>query len=301
MKILNLGSLNLDKVYNVDAFVQPGQTVMASGHDIFCGGKGLNQSVAIARAGVPVYHAGMTGLDGGILRNLLRSCGANTKYLWCADCDSGHAVIQVEPSGQNCIIVYGGANRCIKEKHINEALSVLAPGDVLLTQNETSGVAYAIKAAHEKGIRVAFNPSPITPELLSYPLDLVDIFILNEIEGAELSGRGGSYEDILCALETRFPNAEFVLTVGKDGAYYKKGSELIFRPAFQVQAVDTTGAGDTFCGYFLASLAKGFGPREALYYAALAAAISVSCIGAAPSIPTWEKIIDYSEKHRLAY
>lgn len=184
MKILNLGSLNLDKVYSVDSFVQPGQTIRASGYEIFCGGKGLNQSVAIASAGVQVYHLGMVGLDGGILRNQLKARNVNMKYLSCADCDSGHAVIQVTPSGQNCIIVNGGANLCIEEKHVDEALSDFAAGDIFLAQNETSCVAYAIKAAHKKGIKVAYNPSPVTQELLQYPLELVDILILNENEGS---------------------------------------------------------------------------------------------------------------------
>jgi ribokinase len=292
MKILNLGSLNLDKVYSVAGFVRPGQTIMASDYEVFCGGKGLNQTVALARAGVPVCHAGMTGPDGGILRKLLEDCGADTRFLWHVECDSGHAVIQVEPSGQNCIIVYGGANRQIAEKHIDEALAALSAGDMLLTQNETSGVAYAIEAAHRKGVRIVFNPSPITPELHSYPLGLVDIFILNEIEGAELSGCSGSYEEILKALEDRFPDAVFVLTVGKDGAYYKNGREVLYQPAFKVKVIDTTAAGDTFCGYFLASLAKGFSPREALLIAARAAAEAVGRSGAAPSIPMWREISD---------
>lgn len=292
MKILNLGSLNLDKVYSVDRFVQPGQTIMASNYEVFSGGKGLNQSVAIACAGAQVYHLGMAGLDGSILRNLLKNSGVNLKYLFCADCDSGHAIIQVEPAGQNCIIINGGANQGIEEKHIDEALSDFSAGDTFLTQNETSCVSYAIKAAHDKGIKVAFNPSPITPELMNYPLELVDIFILNEIEGAELSGCKGSYDEILNALSLRFPNAEFVFTVGKDGAYYKKSNEVYFQPSYNVETVDTTAAGDTFCGYFLASMIKGFGPREALVYASCAAAISVGRSGAAPSIPTWDETME---------
>jgi len=293
MKILNMGSLNLDKVYSVESFVQPGQTIVASNYGVFCGGKGLNQTIAIARAGVPVYHAGMIGLDGGILRNILRDCGANLRFLWCAECDSGHAVIQVNSTGQNCIIVYGGANRLINEKNVNEALSALSPGDILLTQNETSGVAYAIETAHEKGVKVAFNPSPITPQLLSFPLELVDLFILNEIEGKELSGCAGTNEEILSALGARFPNAEFVLTIGEKGAYYKKGREIYKQSAFPVAVVDTTAAGDTFCGYYLAAQAKNYTPSEALLIASRAAAISVGRSGAAVSIPSWYELLDY--------
>lgn len=293
MKILNLGSLNLDKVYTVEQFVRPGQTIMASDYEVYCGGKGLNQSLAAARAGAPVLHAGMIGADGECLRRLLEDSSADTGFLRCTDCESGHAIIQVEPTGQNCIIVYGGANQCITDTYIDEVLRNFSSGDYFLTQNETSGTAYAILAAHQKGLRVFFNPSPITPEIRRYPLELVDVFLLNEIEGAELSECHGSYQEILEGLHRRFPKAAFVLTVGSDGAYFQKNTDLLFQPAFHTDAVDTTGAGDTFTGYFLASLAKNCTPGEALFYASRAAAVAVGRSGAAPSIPTWDEMIAF--------
>lgn len=295
MKIYNLGSLNLDRVYHVNSFVQPAQTIMATDYKVFCGGKGLNQSLALARAGASVYHIGMAGPDGRMLIDLLKSSGVDIRYLGSSDCDCGHAVIQVEPSGQNCIIVFGGANIKLSEEYIGKAISTIGPDDILLTQNETSGVAYAIKTAHSRGAKIALNPSPVTPGLFNYPLELVDIFILNEIEGARLAGQDGSYEDILRALSKRFPAAELVLTVGKDGAFYKKGKKILHQPALDVKAVDTTAAGDTFCGYFLASLAKRFSSGEALLFATRAAAISVGRNGAAPSIPIWDEVVKYSK------
>lgn len=289
MTIYNLGSLNLDRVYAVPDFVSPGETVMSESCAVFCGGKGLNQSVALARAGAQVRHIGMIGRDGGPLRALLRDAGANTESLAESAGDSGHAIIQVVPSGQNAIIVCPGANGEITERHIRAALEPLRSGDIFLTQNETAGVAFALKAAHEKGARVALNPSPVTPALYDYPLALVDIFILNEVEGAQLAGREGTFRELLSALTRRFPGAAVVLTVGSDGAYYAKGDTVLYQPALPVQAVDTTAAGDTFCGFFLAALARGLDEHEALRRAARAAAIVVGRRGAAPSIPTWDE------------
>lgn len=289
MTIYNLGSLNLDRVYAVPDFVRPGETVMSESCAVFCGGKGLNQSVALARAGARVRHIGMIGRDGAPLRALLQEAGADTGSIAETDGDSGHAIIQVVPSGQNGIIVCSGANAALTEAYIASALAPIRPGDIFLTQNETSGVAFALKTAHEKGARVALNPSPVTPALYGYPLELVDILILNEVEGALLAAREGTYTELLAALADRYPNAAVVLTVGRDGAYYAKGGTVLYQPSQPVRTVDTTAAGDTFCGFFLAALSKGLSEREALLRASEAAAIAVGRRGAAPSIPTWDE------------
>lgn len=295
MNIYNLGSLNLDRVYSVPSFVRPGETIMSENCTVFCGGKGLNQSVALARAGAHVYHIGIIGHDGSQLRTMLLEAGVDTTYLNEVEGDSGHAIIQVVPSGQNCIIVSAGTNRIITENYIQNALMSMQRGDIFLTQNETSGVAFAIKAAHEKGVKVVLNPSPVTEELYKYPLDLVDIFILNEVEGTQLTGCNGTYTELLSSLVDRFPNAAIVLTVGKDGAYYAKGDTILYQQAISVKPVDTTAAGDTFCGYFLASLSKGFSERKALIHATRAAAIVVGRRGAAPSIPSWTEMLSWDE------
>ena len=287
MKILNFGSLNIDRVYSVDHFVAAGETLPANKMETFSGGKGLNQSVALARAGACVYHAGAIGPDGEDLRELLRDAGVHTDYLQQLDLPNGHAIIQVTPSGQNCIIVCAGANGALSEEYIDGVLEHFGAGDLLLVQNETSNVAYAMTAAKKHGMKIAFNASPITPALLSYPLDLVDWYLINEVEGKALAACGeADNETILAALERRFPQAGIVLTVGRDGVLYSGGGQRAAHGIYKVPVVDTTAAGDTFCGFFLAALASGRTPAQALRTASLASSLAVSRRGAAPSIPT---------------
>ena len=258
MKILNIGSLNIDKVYSVDHFVQAGETLTAPHAETFSGGKGLNQSVALARAGAEVYAAGAVGPDGLFLKALLEQSGADTRYLQVMEGEvTGHAIIQLVPSGQNSIIISAGANGALTETYIDDTLSHFGPGDLLLLQNETSNVPYAMKKARELGLKVAFNASPITAQIFEYPLELVDYFIINEIEGQAIAGcEETGHQAILAALAARFPKAVIVLTLGKDGVLYHSGEEEASHGVYASTVVDTTAAGDTFCGYFLASVAK---------------------------------------------
>ena len=227
MKILNIGSLNIDKVYSVDHFVQAGETLTAPHAETFSGGKGLNQSVALARAGAEVYAAGAVGPDGLFLKALLEQSGADTRYLQVMEGEvTGHAIIQLVPSGQNSIIISAGANGALTETYIDDTLSHFGPGDLLLLQNETSNVPYAMKKAKELGLKVAFNASPITAQIFEYPLELVDYFIINEIEGQAIAGcEETGHKAILAALAARFPKAVIVLTLGKDGVLYHSGEE----------------------------------------------------------------------------
>ncbi len=297
MKIVNIGSLNIDKVYNVEHFVTAGETILSNTMETFLGGKGFNQSLALARAGAEVFHAGAIGEDGTELKTTLEASGAKTKYLQTLDTVSGHAVIQLTPKGQNCIIVYGGANSALTEEFIDDTLAKFSPDDILLVQNETSCVGYAIAKAKENGLKVAFNPSPITKELLDYPLHLVDYFLLNEVEGQILSQNSSDdHQQILSALCTRFPNAAIVLTVGKGGVLYKDAHISASHGIYNVPVVDTTGAGDTFCGYFLACITRGLPPAQALEYASLASSLAVSRKGAGNSIPTWNDVEAFRQK-----
>lgn len=293
MRILNLGSLNFDKVYQVPHFVSGGETILSRDFGEFLGGKGLNQSIALARAGAVVYHAGAIGPDGAALREALEEAGADTRYLHRVDTVSGHAIIQ-NADGQNCIIVCGGANQCVTEKQIQETLSDFGTGDWLLIQNEVSNVPFAIREAKRRGMTVAFNASPITEKLLSYPLELVDCFLINEVEGKALSGaQSEDFGTILEALATRFPQAVIVLTVGEQGVLYRDGELRLCHGSYPVNAVDTTAAGDTFCGYFLSCLSKGMPAQKALEIASKASAIAVSRHGAVPSIPMWDEVMKF--------
>jgi len=297
MKILNLGSLNFDKVYDVPHFVAVGETILSDGYAEFLGGKGLNQTLALARAGAEVYHAGAIGPDGAPFLECLTQSGANAGWIQKIDAVSGHAIIQ-NAAGQNCIIVCGGANQCISRAYIKQVLGNFGSGDILLLQNEISNVSFAMEEARRRGMQIAFNASPITRELMEYPLELVDYFIINEVEGRALAGVASEeYDRILEGLAEQFPNAAIVLTVGENGVLYYNHGKRLSHGIYAVKAVDTTAAGDTFCGYFLAGLTKGLQMEDILKYASMASAIAVSRQGASTSIPTWEEVIHFEEAH----
>lgn len=286
MKILNLGSLNVDKTYSVKRFVQPKETIQALKYEEFCGGKGLNQSVALARAGAEVYHAGAVGEDGKLLTDMLESSGADIRHIEHLDGASGHAVIQIDESGQNNIIICGGANRRVEKDYIAAVLENFGEGDLILLQNEISNIDFAMEEAKRRGLLVAFNPSPADEGVFRCDLSLVDYFILNEVEGKILAETDSDEPDqIMAALKEKYKNASIVLTLGDKGAYFYDGKDTLFHDIFKVKAVDTTAAGDTFCGYFIAGLALGLPHAQVLSEASAAGALAVTKKGAAPSVP----------------
>ena len=299
MRIINFGSLNIDKVYQVEQFVRPGQTITAKDYAVAAGGKGLNQSLAAARAGAEVLHAGAIGAEGRFMADLLRESGADTSLLCEVDGPSGHAVIEINAAGQNRIIVFGGANRRETREYIERVLDTAQPDDWVLLQNEVNLVPEIICRAHEKGLRVVFNPSPVPENTEKLPLACVSLFMVNEIEAAQLAGTDANadFEDTLTALRAKYPNASVVMTVGADGVLYD-GEEGRFQfPAFKVKAVDTTAAGDTFCGYFLAAVSAGKSVQTALQEASAASALAVSRTGAAPSVPTADEVREFLRRH----
>ena len=293
MKVLSLGSLNLDYVYAVDHFVQAGETLAASDRSIHRGGKGLNQSVALAQAGAETYHAGRIGTDGIMLKDWLVAKGADVSFLETdTDIPTGHAIIQVVPSGQNSIIILAGTNGSITEEYVDRVLAHFEPGDLLLMQNETSCRDYAIEQAAKKGLKVALNPSPMTDELAkSTALQYVSYFILNEIEGKAVTGETDP-DEICKTMKERYPDGTVVLTLGSDGVVYFDGTQRLSHGIYPVKAVDTTAAGDTFTGFFLATLAAGESPKVALQRASKASAIAVTRPGASDSIPTLEEVLN---------
>ena len=285
-RILNYGSLNIDHVYRVPHFVQPGETLASTEYRRFAGGKGFNQSIALGRAGAAAAHAGCIGQDGLWLRDLLVEAGVDAAHLRVGDTPTGHAIINVATDGQNSIVLFGGANRTVTADEAGRVIGRFAPGDHLLLQNEISAVPEIMRLAHARGLRIVFNPSPMDERVADYPLDAVSCLIFNEIEGAQLSGATEPVR-ILETLRGRFPRATLVLTLGADGVLAaEEGSGPTVRvPAPRVTAVDTTAAGDTFTGYFLAERVRGASLPEALRTACAAAAICVTRPGAAASIP----------------
>ncbi len=289
MKILNFGSLNYDYVYTVDHIVREGETTASLSMEVFCGGKGLNQSLALARAGAPVCHAGMVGEDGGRLLEICRSSGVDVSLVRTVPGKSGHTIIQVDRSGQNCILLYGGSNRRISLDYAESALSGFSEGDVLLLQNEINDIPIILDLAYRKKMRIVLNPSPFDKNILACDLSRVSMFFLNEVEGSELTGEREP-DRILDRMQARFPGAVCVLTLGRDGAVCLDRGDRFHQPIFPSPRVDTTGAGDTFTGFFLSEILRQGGLRDAMKLASQASAIAVSRKGAAASIPTLAEV-----------
>lgn len=296
-KILCFGSLNMDFTYRVPHFVRAGETLAASEVQTFCGGKGLNQSIALAKAGGNVFHAGSIGADGAFLLDALKRANIDTGLVTVLnDEKTGHAIIQNTPDGENCILLFSGANTRITTEQIDLALEHFESGDLLVLQNEINQIPYLIRKAKAKGMTVAFTPAPMNEEVSGYPLEETDYILLNETEARALTAAERnetlSATDLADKLRKAYPSVRFVLTLGAAGAFYTHQQALVFQPAFSVQAVDTTAAGDTFAGYFLQSVSAGQAPEEALEIAAKAAAICVTSRGASGSIPDREEVVN---------
>lgn len=289
MNVVNFGSLNIDHVYAVDHFCRAGETIHTKSYTQNAGGKGLNQSIAVSRSGQKVHHAGLLGPEGTRLAELLSGSGVDLRYLKHTDVPQGHAVIQVQPDGQNCIFLYGGSNQAVTPQEIDEVLMQLNAGDCLLLQNEIANLTYLLRAAARRGLRVVLNASPISDELLNADLSGVDWLVVNEIECAAMAGCGDAqagYE----TLKQRYPSLGILLTLGSEGSVSWKDGTEVRQCAYPVKAVDTTGAGDTFMGYFVGCLAQGMERQTAMQYASMASAISVTRPGAAASIPLMDEV-----------
>jgi len=288
-RLFNYGSCCIDHVYQVPHFVAPGETLSALSYEIYPGGKGLNQSIAAAKAGAHVTHIGALGEDGKHLKQLLDRHGVDTEHVSIASSPSGHAIIQINPEGENAIFIHGGTNLDDHISLLEEGLATAEPEDWLLIQNETSGNLKAIEIAKLRSMRVAFNMAPMNQRALDLPLKDIDLFIVNETEGAALTGEQ-TPERILDQVAKTFPDAQIVLTLGEQGAWYQNAKTRQHAPARQVQVVDTTGAGDTFTGFFLAGLINGLEPLASLHQGCAAAGISVERPGAATSIPSLDEV-----------
>ena len=258
--------------------------------EVFPGGKGLNQSVALAKAGAEVVHGGRIGDNGGFLVQILRDAGADTAHVAVDPASTGHAIIQVDESGQNCILLFAGSNHSFTEEFVRQVLADAQPGDILLLQNEINLLDVIFAVAAEKQLQIAFNPSPFREELLELPLHQVKWWLCNEIEGGQLTGKTEP-EEILASMEAKFPGSSIVLTLGKDGCMFTDGKQILRQPIFPVKAVDTTAAGDTFTGFFLASVAGGKPVADALRIASRASSIAVSRMGASSSVPTLAEVL----------
>ena len=293
MKVINFGSINIDHVYEVAHFVRPGETLRSESYRIFSGGKGANQSLSLARAGASVLHAGKVGEEGRWLIERLQQSGVDTSLIEITDAPTGHALIQVNAEGENAIIIHGGANETVTDNDIKRALAIAEEGDCLLVQNEINLVDTIIRKAKEKRLLIVFNPAPMNEKVKAYPLELVDIFIINEVEGEALTGQHDP-QTILKSMQKLYPQSRTVLTLGTEGLIYGDSENIISLPALKVEAVDTTGAGDTFIGYFLAELISGTEIEQCLQMGIKASALCVTRKGAGDSIPLRKEVEDFN-------
>lgn len=293
MKIWNFGSINIDLVYQVPHIVTPGETLAALERNTSLGGKGLNQSVAIARSGSVVSHVGKIGQDGDWLREFLRDEGVDTSFVEVGETPTGQAIIQVDLHGENAIVLFPGANVTFQREEISSILEMADSDDWVLLQNETNCVSEIITAAEQRGLKVAFNaaPAPTNNDIGLLPLESLNLLIVNEDELTRITGTA-SVESGLAELRERFSDTRVIVTRGERGCIFQFQENQIRILAEDVEeVVDTTGAGDTFVGYFLAEFASTGNVELALRFATCAAAISVTRSGAADSIPFRREVL----------
>ena len=299
MKILNFGSLNLDYIYQVEHFVQPGETLAARQQKMAPGGKGLNQSVALAKAGAEVFHAGCIGIGGESLKALLEENGVHTEYLRKVEELQGNAMIQVDSAGENCIILYGGSNRMISKEQIDATLGDFSDEDWLVLQNEVSSLEYMIEKAAEKGMKVVLNPSPFEAYLEKLDYNQISWLLINEVEAKQLTGKTEA-DAVWNTLHEKYPELCLIMTMGAEGAYCFTPQETIYQEIFPVETVDTTAAGDTFTGYFLQGMTAGLPLKECMEQAAKASAVCVSREGAAIAIPMRAEVENFRHQEDCA-
>lgn len=284
MKILNFGSCNIDYVYSLDHIVSPGETETTYKMETFSGGKGLNQSIAVAKAGAKIFHAGCIGEGGQMLEDMMKSSGVDTTYIKKVPEKNGHAIIQVTAKGENSIFLYPGSNAMVEKDYIDSVLADFSENDILLLQNEISNIDYIVEKAYEKGMCIILNPSPFNDEIKKIDFNMLSYIILNEVEAKAVSGSEDAKES-LAFFQKHYPDLKVMLTLGSRGCIYKDTEIEASQDIFPVEVVDTTAAGDTFTGYFIAGISMGDDIAEVLKTASMASAIAVSRKGAAPSIP----------------
>ncbi|MDD3365993.1 MAG: ribokinase [Sphaerochaetaceae bacterium] len=286
MRILNFGSTNIDIVFAVDHIVAPGETISSTNMTRSTGGKGANQSVAVAMAGEhEVFHAGKIGPDGLWIKEKLQAKGVRTDFLTVGKTPTGQALIQVAANGQNSIVLYAGSNKEFTKSEIEAVFKHFNAGDWVMLQNEINLLDYIIETAHKKGLSICFNPAPFEASVLTLPLAYIDLLVVNEVEAEGLSGKKDPVE-ALDALTNEFPDTDIILTLGPLGARYGRKDVRYSYGTWKVPVIDTTAAGDTFIGCYVANIAKGKHVQEALELASAASSITVMRPGAMDSIPS---------------
>ncbi len=290
--ILNFGSINIDYVYRLQTLPQAGETLSCQGFARYLGGKGINQSIAIARAGGTVKHIGAVGADGAFALAQIADMGLDTNDIRVTDTATGHAVICLDKQGENHIIIHAGANAELTENQINSALDTNPKAEWVVIQNETNLTEYIAKSAKQRGLSLAYSAAPFDAVACQTILPYLDILAVNETEATALSH----------AMKTPITDLKIptlLITKGAKGAELWQNGGCISVKGLPVKAIDTVGAGDTFFGSFIARLQNGEPPQEALNYAASAAALQCTITGAATAIPDQKTVLNLMKEHPL--
>ncbi len=305
-KIVVVGSCNTDMVVKSDRLPVPGETVLGGAFMMNPGGKGANQAVAVARLGGNATFITKTGNDlfGKQSIEMFDEENINTDNILSDPLHpSGVALIMVDNNGENCIVVASGANASLSTHDIEKARDVIESADIILMQLEIpmNTVEYAAKMAFDKGIKVILNPAPaayLSNELMKCLYAIVP----NKTEAEILSGiKVSDWDSARLAADSISAKGidNVVITLGSKGSFVKEGDSCYEVPVEKIDAIDTTAAGDTFCGAFCVGLSEGLSIHDAVYFANTAAGITVTREGAQSSIPYRKEISVLNTHHMI--
>ncbi|MEP4199369.1 MAG: PfkB family carbohydrate kinase [Aliishimia sp.] len=284
--VFNLGSINRDKTIKVPRFPRPGETIAGQEASACLGGKGLNISLALHRAGQSVSHIGAVHKDDADTVNEIEVFGLKADAIERSSHMTGEAYVLLDDDRENAIVLCPGANMEISRNHIDQCFITAKSGDWLVLQNETNNQHYAVGKARAKGMTVGLVAAPFDAEVVGSLSGDLDLLVLNEIEAAQLEqAKSTSISNIGIPL--------VVVTKGAAGATLYRNGLPLHIASLPVKPIDTTAAGDTFFGFFLSAVLAGLSDNDALRRANAAAALSVQTYGAAHSIPTLRDVQDF--------
>lgn len=299
-KVVVLGSLNVDRILQMDRVPEPGETLALNNQDMAGGGKGANQAIAAARSGAQTSFIGRVGADenGKFMLQQLVNSGVTTDLVAVdEDAGTGQAFVMVEKSGENRILIYGGANAQLSATDVKKAQTQIAAADLMVAQLETpvETTQFAFQMAKELGVKTILNPAPAVAKLPAELLKNTDVITPNETEVEILTGIAVTDEAVMLKAAQRLHDlgvATVIITLGSKGVFYDDGAQHGIVPAFKVQAVDTTAAGDTFLGALSSELNPDLSNlKTAIEYGNKASSLAVQKMGAQPSIPTRKDIL----------
>ena len=285
MTIFNFGSIVIDNFYKTPRIPIPGESIRAESFKKGLGGKGANQSIAAKKAGSDVFHIGAVGSDGSQQLELMKKYGIDINNVNLSNVNTGHANITIDPSGENAITFYAGANDTQTLERIEKGFDNAKPNDICLLQNEVNLVLEAAKIAKSRKMKVIYSAAPFDVSHVRKVINFIDLLVVNETEHALLLKAFGKYFQ-----------KPLLITYGSKGSCYISDDDNLRVQAPKVQPVDTTGAGDTYLGYFASTLDQKKSVQEAMEIASFAAALQVTQYGTSEAIPDLPAVMRFWKK-----